>query len=56
MIDKQAAKQRALKYLHEHYNEPDDELAILDESTIERPYGWIFFVENLKQLKIESWK
>ena len=42
-MDLNSAKAMVSKLINSGYNEPGDELVIVDEDTIEKDYGWIFF-------------
>src|SRR5690242_17295656 len=46
MIDMAEARQIALTEINRMYAHPDDSLVIVDEETMERPYGWVFFYDS----------
>ena len=46
MIDQESARSTALNYLKSHAHAYTGEIVILDEETIEKPYGWIFFYQS----------
>ena len=48
MIDINVAKLLALKAANEYYESADDEMIILEQETIEKPYGWVFFFGSRK--------
>ena len=43
MIDKTTARQIVADYIGRTQSIPETPIIILDEETIEKPYGWIFF-------------
>jgi hypothetical protein len=49
MLDKVSAKERVSRRLVE-VSPPDDRWVVLDEHTIERPFGWVFFYNSEKFL------
>lgn len=53
-IDFSAARALALKSINDDYANPDDELVILDERTITKPYGWIFFYDSKRHTETRS--
>lgn len=52
MIDKETAKKIACEYIETLFFEGSDEyeLVLMDEYTIEKPYGWIFSYNTKKFL------
>lgn len=50
MIDKDAARKIALDFLAKKRRADAPELVLLDDKTIERPFGWVFFYEAKKFL------
>jgi len=42
-LDFETAKALVLERLNKDYHDPDDSLVLLDEMTITKPYGWVFF-------------
>ena len=42
MIDRVEAQKIAHEFANRYSRGPDDELVILDENVVERPYGWYF--------------
>jgi hypothetical protein len=51
-MTRDAAKQALEDYLRSLHSAPDEAVVILDEFTIEKPYGWIFFYQT--KLYIET--
>jgi hypothetical protein len=49
-MDLDSAKALATKVINSDYHVPGDELVILDENTIEKEYGWIFFYTSREYL------
>jgi hypothetical protein len=45
-MDKQDAAQRALKHINRSFDHPTDSLVLLDEETLDRSYGWVFFYQS----------
>jgi hypothetical protein len=50
-IDSQNAQDIAVRYVNAHYEIIGDVLVILEESTIVKPYGWVFFYDSQRFLK-----
>lgn len=50
MIDHHKAMELAVTYLNSCYEVEGDELVIIEEATIERDYGWIFFFNSKRFL------
>jgi hypothetical protein len=48
------AAQIALKYIESIREDPKLEVQILEEHTIKKPYGWIFFYQSKKYLHSDS--
>jgi hypothetical protein len=48
---REEAKQIALKYLEARAREGGLELALLDEHTIERNFGWVFFYQSKRYME-----
>lgn len=47
MLTKEAARAAALNYVWGiAYDRTDDELVLVDDATMEKPYGWIFFYSS----------
>jgi hypothetical protein len=46
MVDHLEAKRLVERHIRESSQGIEDELVILDEHTIERPYGWVFFYDS----------
>lgn len=40
--------------LNAHYDVEDDELIIVKEETIEKPYGWVFFYNSRRYLETDD--
>jgi len=51
MIDIETAKKIAEDYVNKDYHLEGDRLIIVDEETIEKEYGWIFFYDSLRYLE-----
>jgi hypothetical protein len=54
MISKEEAKKRVSEYVNAEYNEEDDELIIVEDETITKDYGWIFFSVSKKYLETQN--
>lgn len=46
MIDYETAKQNAIEYINKGSSRADHEALIIDDLTIEKEYGWIFFYNS----------
>ena len=44
-------KRRVIEYVNSDYHREEDELIIVDEETITKDYGWVFFAVNKKYLE-----
>ena len=42
-MDRETAKQTAEDFVNSQYENPGDNLVVIDSETIEKPYGWVFF-------------
>ena len=54
-IDKSSARERALTYIRNHYNgtlTPE----IIDDQTIEKDYGWVFFSQTREYLATKNFR
>jgi len=51
MIDKVTAKKLVEDYVNTSYHQEGDSLVILDDETIEKDYGWIFFYTSRRYLE-----
>jgi len=51
MLNQEMAKELVEDHINKNFNKQDDKLIVLDEYTIERPYGWIFFYHSEMWLK-----
>lgn len=51
LLDKNEAKAVAREYLKSVCEPETFPIEILDEQTIERPYGWVFFYQSKKYLE-----
>lgn len=51
-IDFDTARATVAKHINADYYSPDDELVILDDMTITKPYGWVFFFDS--RLHVET--
>jgi Immunity protein 35 len=56
MFTKEQARQSVVAHVCERpeWLPPEDELVIVDESTIERPWGWVFFHAPNKWLETQD--
>ncbi len=45
-MDKSDAARLVLDSLNASYDDPSDSLVLLDEATIEKQYGWVFFYQS----------
>jgi hypothetical protein len=48
------AKLIAFECVNEKYSVEGDELIVLDEYTIEKSYGWVFFYQSKRYLETQS--
>ena len=58
-MTKQQAQQIAQDFIETHFgvtDTPEDSVVLLEQSTIERPYGWIFFYESKTYLETGDWR
>ena len=46
-LTKSEARERALSYLHSQEAAAGFELVLLDDCTLERTFGWVFFYDSL---------
>jgi len=54
-MNQQEAQRVALEYLESRAGvDPELQLEILEQATIEKPYGWVFFYQSKKYLKTGS--
>lgn len=44
----QEAKKNVSKFINSRYENPDDELIIIDENVIETEFGWVFCYDSKK--------
>jgi hypothetical protein len=51
MIDKETAKQLALERIAQSWGITDAYPVILDEATIERDFGWVFFYDSSRHIE-----
>jgi hypothetical protein len=51
MLDKASAQQLVTDYINKDYHLDEDRLVIIEEETIEKPYGWVFFYNSERFLK-----
>lgn len=54
MITREEAKRRVTEYVNFDFKRQDDELIIVDEETITKDYGWVFFAVNKKYLGTQN--
>lgn len=50
-MDIDSAKALVLKVVNSSYHVPGDELVIVDENTIEKDYGWVFFYTSRRYVE-----
>ncbi|MFL6210026.1 MAG: YrhB domain-containing protein [Pyrinomonadaceae bacterium] len=48
MLNKEAARQLALAHITQDWDISDSQPVILDDVTIERDFGWVFFYDSSK--------
>ncbi len=46
VADRDAARTLVDLEINRHYAVPGDRLVIVDDETIEKPYGWVFFYQS----------
>ncbi len=52
MVDRHAAERIANAFLNSpHWNQTDDHFVIINDATIEKDYGWIFFYQSERYLQ-----
>ena len=51
MIDKATAEKMVADYVNASYHVDGDELIVVDEATIEKDYGWVFFYTSRRFLE-----
>jgi hypothetical protein len=56
MINKEKARSLVLEKILNDWNIENDEPVILDEYTIEKDYGWLFFYNSRRFLETEEFK
>ncbi len=56
MITEDEARQIVSDYVNFNFPYQDDELVIVDEETITKDYGWIFFSVNKKYLETGNFR
>src|SRR6266568_8600393 len=54
MISKDDARSIALAAILKSWDIEDDEPVIVDELTIERPFGWVFFYDSLRHHRTQN--
>lgn len=54
MIDYPEAEQIARDYIRPMCKCPDDEYVLVNDATIEKPYGWVFFYTSRKYLETQD--
>ncbi len=54
MIDKKTAREIVRKYVNQYFHVAGDQMAILDDETLDRPYGWVFFYCSQKFLETQD--
>ena len=50
-VSKEEGQAIVERSLNQGYSEPGDSLVILEDETIEKPYGWVFFYQSSLFLK-----
>jgi hypothetical protein len=50
-VDRDTAKRLVTDYINSSYNVEGDELVVIEEETIERPYGWVFVYNSRQYLE-----
>lgn len=56
MITREEAQKRVAEYVNFNHQPQDDELVIVDEETITKDYGWVFFAVNKKYLETQDFR
>ena len=51
MLDMEAARNLALAHISQSWTIPDSHPVILDEATIEREFGWVFFYDSSRHVE-----
>jgi hypothetical protein len=51
MIDKNSARKLVQAYINSSYQVEGDSIIILNEETLDKDYGWIFFYTSRRYLK-----
>ena len=51
MVNLETAREIAARHVNATYNVEGDDLVILDEETIEKDYGWVFFYTSRRYLE-----
>jgi Immunity protein 35 len=46
MVDEEKAKKIAMEHISTHIHIAGDEIVIMDDKTIEKKWGWIFFYQG----------
>ncbi len=54
MIDKNEAEKIVTEFLLQDWQIEGDEFVILNEDTIERNFGWVFFYDSKKYLETDN--
>jgi hypothetical protein len=54
MLTSQQAREAVTTELRSRCNIPDDKFVIVDNLTIERPFGWIFFYNSDRYLRTKD--
>jgi hypothetical protein len=54
MISREQAKEKVTEYVNGVYQYLDDEYVVIDEETITKDYGWLFFLVNKRYLKTQN--
>lgn len=50
----ETAKALALERINKNYHDPDDSLVLLEDMTISKPYGWVFFYDSKRHTETGS--
>lgn len=51
MLDRATATTLVTQHINADYHVPGDELVVLDEETLEKDYGWVFFYTSRQYLE-----
>jgi hypothetical protein len=54
MFTYEEAKRKVIDFINRDFNVPDDELVLLESSTLEKSYGWVFFWNSKRYLETRN--